>query len=115
MNILLWVFQVALALLCISGGTFKIFKMDDLKKDVNSMRTLSKSLWIFIGAFEVLAGLGLLWPMACPVAAGAIFIESVLISSIYIYYRDFAPMKFTLVMALMAAFITYGRFALVVL
>jgi hypothetical protein len=30
MNILLWVLQVALALLCLAGGTYKVFKFDEL-------------------------------------------------------------------------------------
>jgi hypothetical protein len=30
MNILLWVLQVALALLCLAGGAYKVFKFDEL-------------------------------------------------------------------------------------
>ena len=57
MNILLWVLQIALAGLCIAGGTF-------------------------------------------------------LISAFYIYYGDSSPMIYSAAMAIMAAFISYGRFAL---
>ena len=42
MNILLWVLQVALAFLCISGGVFQIFKLDELKKGVAAMRELPR-------------------------------------------------------------------------
>src|SRR5439155_75 len=44
MNILLWVLQIALALLCIAGGTFKIFKIEQLQKNVASMRALPRGL-----------------------------------------------------------------------
>jgi len=119
MNILLWVLQVALAFLCIPGGIFKIIKFDELKKGVTSMRELPKGLWLLFGAFEVIAGLCLIMPGAMlglptvtAVAAAAVAVESVLVSAIYIRHRDFAPMKFTIVMALIAVFIAYGRFEL---
>lgn len=64
MNILLWALQVALALLCIAGGTFKVFKIEQLQKGVASMRALPRCLRVFLGAFECLAGL-------CPIVPGA--------------------------------------------
>ena len=42
----------------------------------------------------------------------AVVAESFLISAFYIYYRDFSPMIYSVAMAIMAAFISYGRFAL---
>jgi chromosome condensin MukBEF complex kleisin-like MukF subunit len=38
--------------------------------------------------------------------------QSVLITAFYIRYRDFSPMVYSVAMAIMAAFISYGRFAL---
>ena len=38
MNILLWALQIALACLCIAGGTFQIFKIEQLQKNVASTR-----------------------------------------------------------------------------
>jgi len=35
-----------------------------------------------------------------------------LISAFYIYYGDSSPMIYSVAMAIMAAFISYGRFAL---
>ena len=119
MNIFLWVLQVALAFLCISGGAFQIFKIEQLKKNVASMRALPRGLWAFLGAFECLAGLGLtlpgatnVLPVLTPIAAAAVAAESVLVSAFYIYYGDFSPMIYSVAMAIMAAFISYGRFAL---
>ncbi|MEP6622137.1 MAG: DoxX family protein [bacterium] len=118
MNILLWVLQIALALLCISGGAFQIFKIEELQKNVASMRALPRGLWAFLGVIGCLAGLGLIVPGATsvlpvlvPIAAATVAAESVLISAFYIYYRDFSPLNYSVAMTIMAAFISYGRFA----
>jgi len=119
MNILLWVLQIALAWLCIAGGVFQIFKIEQLKEGVASMRELPRSLWAFFGAFGCLAGLALVIPGATnvlphltPIAAVAVAAQSVLISALYSYYRDFSPMIYSSAMAVVAAFVSYGRFAL---
>ena len=119
MNILLWVLQIALAWLCIAGGTFQIFKIEQLQKKVASMRARPRGLWAFLGAFGCLAGLGLILPGAMnvlpvltPIAAAAVVAESVLISAFYVYYGDRSPMIYSVAMAIVAAFISYGRFAL---
>jgi DoxX-like family len=119
MNILLWVLQLILAWLCIAGGIFQIFKIEQLRKNVVSMRALPRGLWAFLGAFGCLAGLGLILPGATnvlpvltPIAAAAVALESALISAFYIYYGDFSPLIYSLVMVSVAAFISYGRFVL---
>ena|ERR1700683_4468177 len=119
MNILLWALQIALACLCISGGIFQIFKIEQLRKTVASMRALPRSLWAFLGAFGCLAGLGLILPGAThvlpvltPISAAAVAVESVLISAFYVYYRDFSPLSYSVAMAIIGAFISYGRIAL---
>ena len=119
MNILLWVLQAALALLCISGGAFQIFKLEELQTTVAAMRELPRGLWAFLGAFGCLAGLGLILPAATkvlpvltPISAAAVALQSILISAFYIHYGDRAPLPYSVAMAIMAAFIAYGRFAL---
>jgi hypothetical protein len=119
MNILLWILQIALAWLCIAGGAFQIFKIEQLQKNVASMRSLPRGLWAFLGAFGCLAGLGLILPGAIdvlpvltPIAAAAVAAESVLITAFYVYYGDRSPMVYSVAMAIMAAAISYGRFAL---
>ena len=119
MNILLWVLQVALALLCISGGAFQIFKIEELRKTVASMRALPRGLWALLGALGCLGGLCLILPGLTNVlpgltaiAAAAVAVQSVLISAFYLHYGDRAPMPYSVIMTLMAAFISYGRFAL---
>jgi len=119
MNILLWVLQIALAWLCIAGGAFQIFKLEELQQSVASMRELPHALWMSLGAFGCLTGLGLILPGATnvlpgltPIAAAAVAAQSVLITAFYIYYGDRSPMFYSAAMAVMAAFIAYGRFAL---
>lgn len=119
MNILLWVLQIALAVMCISGGAFQIFKIEDLQKGVAAMRELPRGLWAFLGAFGCVAGVGLILPGALggpagltAIAAAAVALENVVISALYVRYGDRAPLPYTVVMALMAAFIAYGRFSL---
>jgi DoxX-like family len=119
MNILFWVLQVVLAFLCISGGAFQIFKIEDLRKNVAAMRALPRGLWAFLGAFGCLGGLCLILPGALNVlpiltaiAAAAVAAQSVLISAFYVRYGDRAPMPYSVTMAILAAFIAYGRFAL---
>jgi DoxX-like family len=119
MNIALWVLQIALAWFCIAGGAFQIFKIEQLKTNVASMRELPRGLWAFLGAFGCLAGLLLILPGAThvlpvltPIAAAGIAAQSVLISAFYVYYGDRSPMVYSVAMAIMAAFICYGRFAL---
>ena len=119
MNILLWVLQVALAWLCIAGGVFQIFKMEQLQETVASMRALPHALWAFFGVFGCLAGVALILPGAInvlpvitPIAALAVAAESALITALYVYYGDSSPMVYSIAMALIAAFIAYGRFVL---
>ena len=116
MNILLWVLQSILALLGIAGGAFKIFMFTELQKSIASARELPQGLWVLIGAFEIVAGLGLIlpgvdkrWSRFVRPAAIAMAVESVLITALYVNYRDFPPVSFAVIMGLAAAFIAYGR------
>ena len=118
MNILLWVLQGALGFMSAAGGSYKITHFEQLKKMTASMRALPKGLWMLVGAFEVVAGLGLIlpaalkWmPMLTPDAAIALAVESALLSAAYLFYGDRAPLPYTAVMALVAGFIAYGRLA----
>lgn len=119
MNALLWCLQAGLALLCIAGGAFQLFKFDDLQPGVAAMRELPRGLWTVFGAVNCLGGLGLLLPATLTklpntmaIAASVVGAESALISALYIYFGDRPPLSYSLAMTAMAAFIAYGRFAL---
>ena len=117
MNIFLWVLQIVLALLCIAGGYTQIFKVEELQATVSAIRELPHGLWAIFGSISILAGICLIvpgaikiYPILTPIAAVAIVLQSILISGIYIFYKDFTPLPYSVVMAVMAAFIAYGRF-----
>lgn len=119
MNILLWVLQAFLSLMCLGGGTFKIFKIDELQTTVNAMRQLPHALWAVMGAVEILGGLLLVLPgllgketRLTPIAAAVIAVQSLVISALYAAYGDSAPLPYAVVMAILAGFIAYGRFKL---
>ncbi|HTB21538.1 MAG TPA: DoxX family protein [bacterium] len=119
MNILLWVLQVGTAFFYIAGGSYKITHFEQLKKMGASMRALPKAFWACVGAFEALAGAGLVLPAALHIfpvlsatAAACLAVESVLVVGLFLSYRDFAPVPYAAGGGLVAAFIAYGRFAL---
>jgi hypothetical protein len=119
MNIVLWSLQVLLALLCIAGGSFQLFKLNELQQGVAAMRELPHGLWALFGAINCLGGLGLLvpasWsklPALTALAATVVAVESALLSALYVYYGDRPPLSYSISMAVLAAFIAYGRFVL---
>ena len=117
MNILLWFLQVALALLYLSGGAYKTFSFAEL---ANHMQALSLGGWRALGVFEMLGGVLLIVPAAVnwrPVltvlAAAALTLETLGLAALYAHYSlELAvtnPLCWSVVMALLVAFVAYGR------
>jgi hypothetical protein len=122
MNVLLWVLQVALALLSFGGGAYKVFMFDELAK-VPAMGALSRGGWGALGVFEMLCAVLLVVPAAAnwmpvltPLAAAALALESLALAGLYARYSlevtAINPLVWVVVMGLMAAFVAYGRYAL---
>jgi hypothetical protein len=122
MNVLLWVLQVALALLSLGGGAYKVFMFDELAK-VPAMGALARGGWGALGVFEMLCAVLLVVPAAAnwmpvltPVAAAAVALESLALAGLYARYSfeltATNPLVWVVVMGLMAAFVAYGRYAL---
>lgn len=119
MNILLWVLQIALAWLCVAGGYFHVFKLAELRGGVAAMRELPQGLWMSLGSLLMIAGVGLIlpatltrMPLLIPIAALFVAVHSLLTSAFYAYFGDRAPLPYSLAMAVIAAFIVYGRLVL---
>jgi hypothetical protein len=117
MNILLWVLQGALALLCLSGGAYKAFNFAELAKQ---MPALSLGGWRALGVLEMLCGILLivpgmagLLPVLTPLAALVLAVESLGLSAVYARYSSKLtaanPLVWSVAMAAMAAFVAYGR------
>lgn len=121
MNVLLWILQVVLALLAFSGGAYKLFQFDELAK-MPATAALSRSAWGALGVFEMLCAIFLIVPQATkrmqtltPGSAAALAVESLALAVVYARYSlAFAPtnpLVWVVAMALMAAFVAYGRYA----
>jgi hypothetical protein len=120
MNIILWVLQVALALLYLAGGSYKVFKFDAL---ANQMRALSRGGWRALGVLEMVCAVLLIvpvganWmPILTPLAAGVLALETLTLAGLYARYSlkltAANPLVWSAVMGLLAAFVAYGRYAL---
>ena len=112
MNILLWVLQVALAFLYLSGGAYKVFKFDAL---ANHMRALPRGGWRALGVLEIVGAVLLIVPAAAPIAAAVLALETLGLAALYARYSlklaATNPMVWAAVMGLLAAFVAYGRYA----
>jgi len=113
MNVLLWIIQVALAFLYLSGGAYKVFKFDAL---ANHLRALPRGGWRTLGALEMVGAVLLVIPAVTPLAAAALALETLALAGLYARYsRKLAatnPMVWAVVMGLLVAFVAYGRYAL---
>ena len=119
MNVLLWDFQIALALLYLAGGAYKTFKFDEL---ANQMRALPRSGWRALGVLEMVGAVLLIVPAAArwmpvltPLAAAALALETLALAGLYARYSlklaATNPLIWAGVMGLLAAIVAYGRYA----
>ena len=111
---------MALALLCLAGGAYKLFQFDELAK-VPATATLPRAAWGAIGVIELLCAVLLIVPAAVnwmpiltPLAAAVLALEALALSvnnarySVQLALTN--PLVWTLVMAVMAAFVAWGRY-----
>ena len=121
MNVLLWIFQIALAFLYLSGGAYKLSKPDALSKQVRGV--LSSGAWRALGAVELLGGLLLVvpaalgrMPMLTAHAAALLALETFFLAVIYarqsLKLVVANPLVWAAVMGVMVAFVAYGRYVL---
>lgn len=121
MNVLLWVLQLALALLSFAGGAYKVFMFDNIEK-VPAMSALSPGGWSAVGMLEMLCAVLLVVPAATkwmpvltPLAAAVLALESLALAGLYASYSTQLtatnPLIYVVVEAVVAAFVAYGRFA----
>jgi hypothetical protein len=119
MNILLWIIQVPLAFLSFSGGAYKLFMFDELAK-MPATGALPRGGWGALGVFEmvcaallILPGLFRRGPKWTSLAAAALTLESLALAVVYAHYSlqlaATNPLVWVVAMALMAAFVAYGR------
>ena len=119
MNILLWVLQIAVAFLFISGGAYKVFKVDTL---AGHFRGLPPNVWRALGVIEFVGGVLLVVPakvsgvpMLTALAAAVLAIESLALAAAYarksVKLVAANPFGWCATMGLLAAVVAYGRYA----
>jgi hypothetical protein len=118
MNIALWIVQALLALLLISGGGYKFVSGAELAAQIGA---LAPATWRVLGVVEVIGGLlivlpwALRWmPQLTSLAAMVLLVEALWLSVVYgreslaLGFEN--PLVFSVAMAVMLAFVAYGRF-----
>ena len=117
LNISLWVAQILLAGMFIMAGAMKIFTpIEELGANAPWVKEMP-NLVRFIGVSELLGGLGLILPsllrikpILTPIAAIGIVFIMILAALYHAKMGEFESIGFTVVIALLAAFVAWGRF-----
>jgi uncharacterized membrane protein YphA (DoxX/SURF4 family) len=119
MNLLLWVLQSLAALLYGASGVMKVFRFDEISKEVRSFDALPREAWMALGILELVCTVGLIVPAAfrwkpglTVVAATALALESLVFIWVHARYRETTPIVMCAVLGLLMAFIAYGRWVL---
>lgn len=121
MVVVLWVVQVVLALLyLIAGFTKAVRPLDEVGKRMPWSRDVAPGLVRFIGAAELLGAIGLVLPEATGilpwltwVAALGLVAVQVLAAGFHTSRRELGSLPMNALLLLLAAFVVYGRLALV--
>lgn len=118
MNILLWILQILLGALFLFAGITKfVMSTEEMTKGMKV--PLPGSLLLFIGAVEVLGGLGLILPslvkikpILTPLAAIGLAIIMIGATVITVMGGDVLPALAPLVITVLLLFVAYGRLKL---
>lgn len=119
MNVLLWVLQGLLALLCLAGGAYKLSQPGQLATQVGAG---SPGAWRMLGVLEIICGVLLIVPAAAgwlpvltPLAAAVLALETLGLSALYarrsVKPAAANPLVWSAAMALMAMVVVAGRWA----
>ena len=116
MNILLWIFQILLGLYFAAIGVMHFVVPPNLPPPMHWMYDLSPMLHYVSGTAEILGGLGLILPAVTriqtrlvPLAAAGLFLVMVGAMISHITRGEFANIGMNLLLALLLAFVAYGR------
>jgi DoxX-like protein len=115
LNITLWTMQVALALLFLFTGGFKLLVPTTV---LQAQLALPLPIWFIraLGVVEVAGWLGLILPQLTrikpwltPLAAGGLALEMVGATIVTVIAMGVAPALMPLIVGLLALFVAYGR------
>lgn len=119
MNVIVWILQIVVAFLYLTGGGYKMFSYAELMK---GPVPFPGGAWMALGALEVAGAVlvivpaALRWmPMLTPVAAAVLAVETFVLAAIYARYSLAIsvenPMTWALVMGTLAAIVAWGTYA----
>jgi len=118
MNILLWVFQVILALHTAVGA---LWKLSNSEQTLPALKALPHEAWLLMIGLELLCSLALILPalnkstaILIPIAAAVIAAEMLLFCGLYLSSgnTEYHQLIYWAVVAAICASIAYGRLAL---
>jgi hypothetical protein len=118
MNFLLLILQVLLALHTAAGGVWKF--SNSVGTAVPSLAAIPQGLWVTLGVIEILAALAFVvpvfnkaWALLVPAAALFIVAEMLLFSAVHLAsgHKFNGQVIYWVVVAVVGAFIAYGRLA----
>jgi uncharacterized membrane protein YphA (DoxX/SURF4 family) len=119
MSILLWVLQVLLAAHTLMGAIWKF--SHSAEQTMPSLAAIPQGAWLAMSIFEILFSLCLILPafnkrlgLLAPIAAIGVAAEMLLFTGLHISSGDanHGPIIYWIVVAVICAFIAYGRFVL---
>ena len=118
MNILLWTLQILLALHTVAGAVWKFFNSEQA---VPSLQAIPHGVWLGLSVVELLLSVGLILPafsrplgVLAPIAAICIAAEMLLYTVVHFSSgsAEHGQVIYWLVVAMICAFIAYGRLVL---
>jgi uncharacterized membrane protein YphA (DoxX/SURF4 family) len=119
MNILLWVLQILLSLHTATGAAWKF--SHSAGQTMPSLAVIPDTVWKAMSIFELICAVCLVLPaiykpagVLAPIAALGIAAEMLIFTGLHLYSREagFGPIVYWLVVAVICAFIAYGRYVL---
>src|SRR3954463_5008275 len=118
MKILLWVFQVLLALAFLAHGVMLLVPPEAIAAQLNA--SLPRWFQLFLGIAEVLAAIGLILPAMTriqprlvPVAAAGIMVVMVSATIFHLTRGEISSAMTTIVLLAMATFVAYMRWRVI--
>src|SRR5204862_664287 len=116
MNIILWIAQALVAAAFLMAGPIKLFQYERARERMSWVKNVPRGLVAFIGAAEILGGLGLvlpaltgILPWLTPLAGLGLVLVMLLASAFHATRREYSRIAMNVVLLLLAAFVVYGR------
>ena len=120
LNVVLWIFQILLALVYVNAGFLKTFKpISEIGAQIFWAPRMPEALVRFIGISELLGAIGLILPAALKIrpqltalAAAGLCLIMVMANIYHIAEGEFFVLPMTGALFLFALFVAYGRWKL---